>query len=263
MSLIVEPAAVDTLVVTGGHPFEAEPFFAVFDALESVTWTAADAPAAGHDVVVFYDMPGIRFTRADPPAELVAPTDEQRAVIGQLCADGTGLVFLHHAVASWPAWDEYAELIGGRFHYQPGVLGGVPYGDSGYRFDVRHEVEVLRPDHPVCAGLGTRFTLTDELYCFPVLERDVTPLMRTTFDTAESSNFFSADLAIRGERNSNRGWTHPPGSDLVAWVKEAGRSRVVYIQFGDGPQTYADPSYRRALQNAVHWAARISPDPVP
>jgi hypothetical protein len=243
------------LVVTGGHPFEAEPFFAIFDALDDVVWTAADEPRLGHDVVVFYDMPGLRFTRADPPLEPADPTDAQRCVFDELCAAGTGLVFLHHAVASWPAWEGFAELVGARFHYQPASLRDIDYPDSGYRFDITHRVEVLDADHPVCAGLASSFELTDELYCFPVLTDRITPLMRTTFDTADPSAFYSADLAIRGTRNSNEGWTHPPGSDLVAWTREAGRSRLVYLQFGDGPVTYADANFRRVLANAITWSA--------
>jgi type 1 glutamine amidotransferase len=176
-------------------------------------------------------------------------------VFDELTAAGTGLVFLHHAVASWPAWDGFAELVGARFHYRPGRLGGIEYPDSGYRFDVTHTVEVLDPDHPVCAGVGPTFTLTDELYCFPVLTDRVHPLMRTTFDTVDASSFYSADQAIRGRRDSNEGWTHPPGSDLVAWSRQVERSRLVYLQFGDGPVTYADPSFRRVLSNAIAWVA--------
>lgn len=247
--------STDALVVTGGHPFEAEPFFAVFDTLDGITWTAATSPAPGHDVVVLYDMPGLRFTGADPPLELVAPTPEQRDVIGDLCAGGTGLVFLHHAVAGWPAWPEYAEIVGGRFHYRPATLDGVDYPDSGYRFDVTHTVEVLAPEHPVCAGLNSSFTLTDELYCFPVLTNRVVPLLRTTFDTTDDQQFFSADLAIRGQRDSNDGWRHPPGSDLVGWATSSGRSPVVYLQFGDGPVTYADETFRTVLANAIAWVA--------
>jgi type 1 glutamine amidotransferase len=250
---------ITVMVVTGGHPFESEPFFAVFEDLSSAqdfTWTATDAPAPGADVVVFYDMPGLRFTReARAPVEMLEPSDEQRSVIRQLLDDGTGLVFLHHAAASWPTWPEYAEIVGGRFHYQPGVLRGTAYPDSGYRFDVTHTVEVMAPDHPVCAGLGHSFTLTDELYCFPVFTDSVEPLMRTRFDTTDASRFFSADLAIRGRRNINHGWTHPPGSDLVAWTKRSGNSPVVYLQFGDGPVTYADPSFRRVIANAITWTA--------
>ena len=195
---------LDVLVVTGGHPFEEEPFFAVFDALPGVRWEPASAPATGHDVVVFYDMPGLRFTQGEPPVELTEPTQAQRETIERLCAAGTGLVFLHHAVGGWPAWPAYAELIGGRFHYQPAELAGEIYPDSGYRFDVTHTVEVLAPDHPVCAGLGPSFTITDELYCFPVLTDRIVPLMRTTFDTADPANFWSSDLAIRGREQQRR-----------------------------------------------------------
>ncbi|MGV0036659.1 MAG: hypothetical protein ACNYPE_17540 [Candidatus Azotimanducaceae bacterium WSBS_2022_MAG_OTU7] len=36
---------------------------------------------------------------------------------------GKGMVFMHHA-AGWPAWEEYAEIIGGRFLYLPDTLRG-------------------------------------------------------------------------------------------------------------------------------------------
>lgn len=248
-------------VVTGGHPFQAEPFFAVFDEIDGIAWTAATEPGGTDeeldaiDVVVCYDMPGLHFTRGDPPVECPDPPPVRREMLERLTARGTGLVFLHHAVASWPAWPEFAEIVGGRFHYRPGTLRGVDYPDSGYRFDVTHTVEVLAPEHPVCAGLGPTFSLTDELYCFPVFTDSVVPLLRTTFDTSDASQFWSADLAIRGQRNSNEGWTHPPGSDLVGWAKHADNSPVVYLQFGDGPVTYADPSFRRVLANAIRWVA--------
>ncbi len=63
------------------------------------------------------------------------------------------MVFLHHAIAGWPAWEGYAEIVGGRFHYQPATLDGIDYPDSGYRHDVTHTVEVLDPTHPICAGI--------------------------------------------------------------------------------------------------------------
>lgn len=118
-----------------------------------------------------------------------------------------------------------------------------------------HTIELLDPSHPICAGLGASFTLDDELYCFPVLVDEVVPLVRTSFETSDTSAFYSADHAIRGRRNDNDGWSHPPGSDLVGWVKSPGRAPVAYLQFGDGPDRYADPSFRRVLLNAIRWAA--------
>ena len=246
---------INVQVVTGGHPFVAEPFFAIFDSLSDIRWSSATTPSIGHDVVVFYDMPGLQFTGGDPPVTFPSPTEQQREVFSELQQGGTGLVFMHHSVASWPAWNEFADLVGGRFHYQPAHLRGVSYPDSGYLFDTKHTIEVLDPHHPICHAITPTFTLTDELYCFPVFADDVVPLMRTTFPTDDATQFFSADLAIRGQRNSNDGWSHPAGSDLVAWVKNAGNAPLAYLQFGDGPETYSDPIFRQILSNAIQWAA--------
>jgi type 1 glutamine amidotransferase len=255
---------VTAIVLTGGHPFESEPFFAVFDEMEGVDWRHLAHPDAyahlaatdlSDDVLVFYDMPGVEFTRSDPPMRATSPPDEVVELFERMTRDGVPMVFLHHAIASWPAWPAFAEMLGGRFHYAPGSFMGQDWPGSGYRHDVTHTMEVLDPDHPVCVGLGGHFTITDELYLFPVDEAAVMPLMRSAATFADTE-FFSADLAIRGERGSRDGWAHPPGSDLVAWTTTAGASTIVYLQFGDGPQAYADPAYRRALRNAITWAAR-------
>jgi uncharacterized protein len=256
------------LVVTGGHPFQPEPFFAIFDAIAPGRWTHIEQPEAAQnlnaatnanvDAVVFYDMPGIRFTHADPPTEMPVPPAAFIDGLHSLLDAGKGLVFMHHAVAGWPTWPEYAEIVGGRFHYKPATMNGIEYPDSGYRFDVTHTVEVLDQAHPICDGLGKSFTLTDELYCFPVLTESVVPLLRTNFPVREPSHFYSANLAIRGKRNSNDGWTHPPGSDLVGWAKNARNSPVAYLQFGDGPETYANESFRKVLDNAIRWVASDS-----
>lgn len=249
--------SISVQVVVGGHPFDAEHFFPVFDSFDDIEWSSSHTPSVGDDVIVFYDMPGLHFTGAEPPVEFTFPPDDVVAVFDQLQEAGTGLVFMHHAVASWPAWDGFAEMVGARFHYQPASLRGVQYPDSGYVFDVEHQVHVLDPHHPICSGLPDTFDIVDELYCFPVLEDSVTPLLRTNFAVDDPSRFSSADLAIRGRRNANEGWSHPPGSNLVGWVKSARSSPVVYVQFGDGPITYADSNFRLVLSNAIRWAASV------
>lgn len=256
---------VRVLLVVKGHPYDRKAFYEVFDADQGIEWTLVEQPAAQQlfhpdrardfDVFVMYDMPGITFTRSDPPLRFTDPSPEYVAGFEALLDAGKGLVFLHHAIASWPSWERMAEIVGGRYHYAPATLRGVEWPDSGYRFDVRHHVEVLDPAHPLAAGLGDGFDIVDELYQFPVFEDDVVPVMRTTFDMADPSQFYSPYQAVSGRRNSNEGWTHPAGSALVAWVKHAGNSPVAYLQFGDGAETYADPNYRRALSNAVRWAA--------
>ena len=140
-------------VVTKGHPFDGPAFFEVFDSMAGIDWTHIEHPealglvepdrAADFDVFVMYDMPGITFTRSDPPAEFPDPPEGYPEKFRALLENGKGMVFLHHAIAGWPAWEGYADIVGGRFHYQRAVLDGIGYPDSGYRHDVTHTVEVL------------------------------------------------------------------------------------------------------------------------
>jgi hypothetical protein len=254
------------LLVTKGHPYERQPFYNVFDADTGIEWTLVEQPAArelfhpdraaNFDAFVMYDIPGLKFTGGAP--EMPEPPAAYVEGFEALLDAGKGMVFLHHSIAGWPAWERYAEIIGGRYHYEPGVLRGVSYPDSGYRFDVEQHIEVIDPSHPVCEGLGTGFDIVDEPYMFPVFEDEVVPLLRTTFDVTDPKNFYSPAAAIRGRRNSNENWTHPAGSNLVAWAKHAGNSPIAYVQFGDGPVTYASPDFRRLLGNAIRWVASPS-----
>jgi trehalose utilization protein len=119
---------------------------------------------------------------------------------------------------------------------------------------VVHRVTVVDADHPVTRGIPDAFDLEDELYLMPTLEDDVVPLLRSDarFTTDE---FYSAGLAVQGQRDTNAGWTHPPGSDLVGWAKRVGSSPIVYLQPGHGPATYASPAYRQLLGNAIRYVA--------
>ena len=258
------PEQTRVALVTKGHPFDGPSFFEVFEANENIEWTHVEHPealelvepdrACEFDVFVMYDMPGISFAGADPPVEFTEPPAGYPEKFRALLEAGKGMVFLHHAIAGWPAWPEYGDIVGGRFLYQPAAVHGVEFPDSGYRHDVTHTVDVLDASHPICKGIDPSFEITDELYLAHVFEDDVHPLMRSSYDFVDT-NFYSADRAIRGTRNDRAGWRHPPGSKLVAWTKTVGRSPIAYLQFGDGPQTYANPAYRRILANAINWAA--------
>jgi hypothetical protein len=253
--------ALRVLVITGGHPFEAGPFFQVFDSDPGLLWAHAAHPGARRwlasmepeewDALVFYDMPGVGLGQGGrpeiPPADVVAG-------MGRLLDAGQGVVFLHHAIASWPAWEEYAHWVGGRFLYRPGRLSGRDWPDSGYAFDVTHRLSPVDPPHPVLEGLEEGLTLTDELYLAPVLEDEVVPLLRSDAAFTEE-HFWSSSAAIDGRRESRDGWHHPPGSNLAAWVKRARRSPVAYIQPGDGPAAHGDPGWRRLVGNAIRWVA--------
>ena len=257
----------NTLVITKGHPFEREPFFAMLDgvfadrALGEITHVEhpaapavfAEETLAAFDTLVFYDMPGIAFGPGGPAYP--EPPETFKNNLQRATQRGVGLVFLHHAIAGWPAWPDYAELIGGRFCYTPQQVRGVPVPDSGYRHGVEHAIEVVA-EHPVTAGVDSSFTMTDELYLAQVFEDSVTPLLRSGHEFT-ADNFYSARKAVvDGEKFSNDGWAHKQGSNLVGWVREHNQSRIVYLQGGDDAVAWENPNYQRLLGNAIRWAGR-------
>lgn len=263
MSILRYDAPLNALLVTKGHPFERGPFLSIFDGFPDIATTCVEQPAAQvffhpelaapYDAFVLYDMPGIEFKPGgpvfhDPPESYV------RGFL-ELLDSGHGFVFLHHAIAGWPTWPEYTEMLGGRFLYRPGDVRGLTLPDSGYRLGVKHRVSVVAPEHAVVQGLGTGFEIEDELYLFHVFEDDVTPLLRSDF-RFDQSEFYSSARAVAGEMFSRDGWSHPPGSNLIAWTRRHRASPIVYIACGDGPAAYRNPALQTLIGDAIRWVAR-------
>lgn len=254
------------LVAVQGHPFERDAFAALFEALPGISAIFVDQPAAGllmtpaalrhFDVLVLYDMPGLDFhaPAAQRPAAVPPPPALQDGLRAVLQA-GKGVLALHHAIAAWPTWDEYAGWLGGRFLYRRGAVRGIETPDSGYRQHVDYVARRVDALHPVLQGLPADIALRDELYLFEVFEREVTALLRADH-RFHAADFHSAEAAVaRGRMHDNEGWSHAPGSDLVGWVKRAENSPLVYLQPGDDAATFANPAYRQLVGNALRWLA--------
>jgi uncharacterized protein len=242
------------LAVTGGHSFDPEAFGLFLESMPcDVTWVEhpeALALMSGDeldtfDVTLHYDMPGARPEPVLPPEgfaqQLRARTER-----------GRGFVVLHHAIASWPAWPVWADLVGGQYLYRPGEVRQKRWPDSGFREEVPQHLSPVDPTHPVLDGLGDGLDLVDETYLCPVFEHDVTPLLLTDAPIDDSVHTSTVE-ATDGPHPDGPEWRHPAGSKLAAWTRTAGRSRVVYIQPGDTGRTLGDPGYRRLVANALRW----------
>jgi hypothetical protein len=249
------------LVLSGGHPFEAEPFAALLASLTGWDVThvqhpeaesaVADGAAQEADAILFYDMAGYDF--ADGRVTSRAPLPEFCAALSAYFNSGKGAVAMHHALAGWADWPQWNEWLGGRFLYQPGIVRGQACPDSGYRHDVAYRAQLLT-EHPVTAGLPREFAMCDELYLAQIFADDVTPLIAAQHDFVRS-NFYSAAAAVAGQMFSNDGWDHPPGSNLIAWHKPVLAGRLVYLQCGDGPESYANAHIRHLLANALDFVS--------
>lgn len=251
----------ELIVLSGGHPYEAEPFDALLSSLQGWTVThllhpeaerlVGEGRAAEADAILFYDMPGYAF--GDGTAATRPPSEAYRRALSARFAAGRGAVAMHHALAGWAQWAEWHEWLGGRFLYRPGQVRGQQRPDSGYRHDVRYNARVIAA-HPVTCGLPEVFPVTDELYLAQVFTEAIEPLI-VADHAFVSGNFFSAAAAIEGRMFDREGWSHPEGNPCVAWISRALAAPLVYLQFGDGPAAYANPHLRRLLANALTFVA--------
>ena len=213
------------LIVTGGHDFEREAFFAMFDSFQGMTHREVQHPAANdqyaseaaaeYDVLVLYDLNQ-------------TITEEQKAALLAMLERGKGLVVLHHALADYQDWDEWREVIGGRYFLAPIEREGKQIPASTYRHGVDIPVHVADPDHPVTKGLSD-FTIHDEVYGGYEVLASVHPLLTTN---------------------------HPESSPTLAWTNTYGNSRVVTIQLGHDRVAWENPNYRTLVYQAIRWGAR-------
>ena len=249
--------------IVGGHPYDEIAFQDMLNSLSGVEsnvlkWPGAeelftvDAVEKMHRegrVLALYDLPGIRFNRGSEP-DLVAPSPEIIKSWRRMTQLGIPILAMHHAIASWPTWPLFAEILKGRFHYVPAKLRGQEYKDSGWANPVHQVFDVLLPAHPICEGLPESFELTDETYLCPIFENEVTALISTR-SSRESSQFSSAYAAIRREDQGD--WFHQEESRLVAWTHKYEMSSVVYLQPGDGPLAFTNEHYRKLISNTLYW----------
>jgi len=222
---------IRALVVTGGHGYDKPAFEAMFASMSGIAARHAEYPKAaeefaadrrGHyDVVVFYDM-------------INRITETQQADLVEMLQQGKGVVALHHTLAAHQGWDEYRKIIGGKYYTTPRrkADGTTEPPRSTYRHDVRFRVKVVDKEHPITKGIGD-FDIFDEVYKHYDVNPDVHVLLTTD---------------------------HPENEPTIAWVKEYGPSRVVYIQLGHDPYAYKHPNYRELVARAIRWTSKQPDD---
>ena len=262
--------AVKTLVVTKGHPFDYNGFYAMFDDNPELLTTQVEQPAAQvmlrpenvaeYEAVVFYDMWGTESP--DGGASFVAGPEEYQQSIAALLQSGKGIVMMNHALVQWPAWPGWREVSGTSFLLTEGEVFGEMTPGSGYRggaVDPRGNptgavsADPAAGGHPVVEGVEP-FTIEDELYMTSKSfesQPGIMPLMRTDYPMVQE-NFNPPPLAPAEEQAR---WEHPEGSNVVVWAKKSVNSPVVAMTIGDGPNCYANEGFRMLLHNALHWVA--------
>ncbi len=224
-----EESELRVAVLTGGHGFEEGAFLDVFEAQKDIAYThiplnkrdgfLEEKDIADYDVFVLYNM----------SAKI---TESQKAAFLKCLELGKGFVILHHAIANYPQWPLYPEIINARYFLAPAEWRGKPRERSEYTHDVQVPVHVEDPKHPITQGLDD-FTIHDEVYrkwCF----------------------ISGARVLLTTE--------HPESGKEICWVRDFANSKVCFLQLGHGPEAYANPSFRRVVARAIQWSAGRDPE---
>jgi type 1 glutamine amidotransferase len=217
---------IKVLVVTGGHGFKREPFFQMFKDNPGIDFTQAEhdkSSATAYERADLLDFDALVLY--DMPKTI---SEGQKKRLLAVCEKGIGLVVLHHALVSYQQWPDYERMIGGRYPEPDPNKPGVVTEQVGYQHDVDVPVVIVARDHPVTAGLKD-FVMHDEIYWGFRVGSDVTPLVTTT---------------------------HPRSGKPIGWTRTEGKSRVVYLQGGHGPEAHGNPNYRRLVSQSIRWVAR-------
>jgi len=218
-----EQGKIRVLLTTGGHGFEAEPFYGMFDAMPDVEYTKAELPKdAGllkpglekqYDCIVMYDMVG-------------AITPEEQKAFVELLQAGIGVVSLHHNLGAHRDWDEFRKIIGGKFILSDQVIDGKQYKQTPWSHGEDLKVTVVDKDHPITQGVGD-FAIHDETYGPFYTAPGIHVLLKTD---------------------------HPKNNPELAWTTSYGKSRVFYLMLGHDSAAYGNPNYRKLVNQGIRWA---------
>ncbi|MFC2113541.1 family 16 glycoside hydrolase, partial [Bacteroidota bacterium] len=213
---------LSVLVVTGGHRYDTTEFNQMFESMDNISCDfvfsagmqeiSPEKLHEKYDALVFLDM----------NQEV---SDEYKKQYAELTELGTGLVFLHFTLASCQSWDEYHEMVGGKFYLQSEPDSSLR---SGYKTELEMEVKVLDPDHPVTAGI-TDFTILDAGYNNLYISSSIHPLL---------------------------GVENPYSAEYVGWTHKYNNSPVVYIMPGYSKIAFSDESYKQLVENSIKFVSR-------
>ena len=186
---------------------------------------------AKFDVVVFNNMTGDTLTPA------------QEKAFQTWLAQGKGAVLIHGAGDnSHQDWDFYHnQMLGATFVSHP----------MAPQFQ-EARVEVLKPEHPVMAGIGKEFLATDEWYTFEAPPGDDFIILAGLDEST-----YSPVNTVYGDRSDLRMGPKPADHPII-WARCLGenQSRIVFTAQGHRYETYDANEATKILQNAINWTAK-------
>lgn len=227
-TIAAQAAPLKVLVITGTHGYDKAAFNAMFESFDEMDCTIKEAgknPGAlfenvdefGYDAIVMYNF---RQTLSEP----------HRKNFEALLSKGTGLTVVHHAIAGFPGWIEYENIIGATYVLKEQTRDGKHYPRPKWKHGVDMKIRVEDTDHPITQGVKD-FMIHDETY---------------------------------------KGWIYHDGNHLllstdneisnpqIAWTRPHPNTRVYFIQLGHDKHAFENDSFRKLLKQGIAWTIKAA-----
>jgi type 1 glutamine amidotransferase len=138
---------------------------------------------------------------------------------------GKAFVGVHAATDTFNGSDLYCDFIGG-------IFAGHPWNANGEHGFVVHE-----PGHRLTAMFPPRFRWQDEIYQYDLRYKPENLRVLVSLDMPAST--------------PKEPW-HVP----VSWVRDYGKGRLFYTNFGHNDATWKEPMFQKHITEGIAWAVK-------
>jgi len=213
-------------VITGGHPFDVQPFHEMFRSMPGVNAiiqhsdefvSEPEDVRDRYDALVFYSM-----TKETPSDDVIWYAGKPKTALSRLGHTKQGIVLIHHALLAYPDWPVWDDIAGMRTRIM-----------RSYHPNELVKVDITEPQHPIVNGMAP-WEMVDETY---ILDGAVMP------------DDIPGNRVILTTRN-------PHSLKPLAWTRQYQQSRVFCFFSGHGVATYANPGFQQVLANGIHWSVK-------
>jgi len=136
---------------------------------------------------------------------------------------GKAFIGFHAASDTLKSSDAYCEMVGGHF-------AGHPWNGGGQHAFVVHET-----GHRIAAMLPERFRWQDEIYQY-------------------DPRYKPENLRVLVSLDMQASFPQEPWHVPVSWVRDYGKGRVFYTNFGHNEATWKEPMFQKHMQEGMAWA---------
>jgi type 1 glutamine amidotransferase len=151
--------------------------------------------------------------------------EQREMLLSGLRGGRLAVVAIHAATDSCYSWDDYGLVVGARF--------------NGHPWTQDFTLDVLEPQHPALAHLGSTWRWRDEVYQFRDLRPDARVLLRVRDE--------ELDLSVAGAARPEFGFP-------LSWCFGEDHGRVFSTTLGHFPGAWESTDYLRHLLGGLRWA---------